>query len=891
MAVDVEQMKAAVRIEDVIGAEMPLRGGGRWLRAEQHDSLVVDTHGQCYFWNSRDEQGDVVSWVMARKRCDFRAAVEWLARLAGLPEPQWGEQDAQAAQERRQRYDVLTIAGRHFVRCLRNNEAALSYCYSRGWSDETIQQAGLGYADGDLEALRGEFSMHEVAADDAVAKAMLGIHGKMLVYAHVAGGRVLYVSARSIEGKRHYNPPRDLVGDRCVYANWEYSPQAEQVAVTEGQADAITFGQWGIPAIALAGVAMDQALLKQLARHDQIYVALDQDEAGVKATRTIASALGPLTHVVKWPEDIQDANDWLQQGEPGLEDVRARLAAASTWVELLAAESTTTQNSQRLDALRRVFRLIARMDEFSRAMYREKLAGLMGLGLREYGTMLKVAVGEGPGEGEAEAEPLITIETVGGMIAETLCELIYEPPPGSGIGMGHGIGGGKTLFAVRRPDGTIETAKYVDHDGVRYWPINPENRILSERVVQFPSGLGKSMTMRELIKWIQGTINKYVDVDIFYEALSAYYVLFTWLYDCFNTVPYLRSLGDAGTGKSRLIQVVGAMCYRPTYVSGAATTSPIFRILDRYRGTLVLDEADFGKSDEAADIVKILNTGYQRTQGTVLRSGDRNTGFEPEVFVVYGPKLVATRKRFQDWALESRCLTKEMGGPTTRADIPIDLAMSFWTEEAPQIRNALLRLRMEKWQPQIELDYTGMDMSIEPRLNQVTVALLTLIKDEDLREDLRGFIREYNRQLVVERGMTVEAKTLEVLVALNEMGSDADLKLTTIAERVNWLIDWDNHGEEMIGYYTGAVRRQGKSITPKRIGAVVRNTLHMRTERGKDLGRGYRVVWNDARIEGLRKRFGADDELVVNTLGVLFEIEARITEAKAREPDQEEMGF
>jgi len=93
--------------------------------------------------------------------------------------------------------------------------------------------------------------------------------------------------------------------------------------------------------------------------------------------------------------------------------------------------------------------------------------------------------------------------------------------------------------------------------------------------------------------------------------------------------------------------------------------------------------------------------------------------------VVFGPKVIATRKRFKDWALESRCLTKEMGGPTTREDIPIDLPRSFWREEAVAVRNLLLRYRLTHWRPEIELDYSMVDRSVEPRLNQVTVALVT----------------------------------------------------------------------------------------------------------------------------------------------------------------------
>jgi predicted DNA-binding transcriptional regulator AlpA len=45
------------------------------------------------------------------------------------------------------------------------------------------------------------------------------------------------------------------------------------------------------------------------------------------------------------------------------------------------------------------------------------------------------------------------------------------------------------------------------------------------------------------------------------------------------------------------------------FVSGASTVSPMFRIIDAFRGTLILDESDFRFSDEKAEIVKILNNG------------------------------------------------------------------------------------------------------------------------------------------------------------------------------------------------------------------------------------------------------------------------------------------
>lgn len=68
-------------------------------------------------------------------------------------------------------------------------------------------------------------------------------------------------------------------------------------------------------------------------------------------------------------------------------------------------------------------------------------------------------------------------------------------------------------------------------------------------------------------------------------------------------------IGDAGSGKTRFLLTGGSICYKSIFASGASTTSPLFSILDIFNGTLLIDEGDFPKSDEKADIVKILNNG------------------------------------------------------------------------------------------------------------------------------------------------------------------------------------------------------------------------------------------------------------------------------------------
>lgn len=864
---DLDQIKDASPIEEIINEDEPLRGQGRWWRGLRHDSLVVDAQRGTYHWNSRGEWGDVIEWVSKRHKLDFKGAVEWLCRRARLPMPEWSQKDAQKTLATRIRADTLTVACRYWVRQLRENTAAMAYAAGRGWTEETIQQAGLGYVDGDSKALRGELQMNNVDLKSPAARAVLKAPKGHLVYPHVVQGRVTYFSTRLAgEEKGHWNPPADLVGERQPFFNHQYAPLESKMIVVEGQADAVTLGQWGLASVALAGVSATPDLLRRLARHDKVILGLDTDQAGQANAAKIAYVLGPMTRLVRWPKG--DANAWLQSGASE-SDLQELLADSATWVEKVAREAGQTDELEREGALRRVFELAARMDDFGVQMLRPKLIKAMDLQARQFNALLKAARGEREAANEDD-EPLIEMELPGGYVADHLLEMIVIPPEN---GDAHSPRAQwETRFACRFPDGTINEIEHLDVDGVRFVPIPPSSRMLTEGVVQFPSAVGPVESLRDLVTMIRKLIHKYMDVDVFYENIATYYVLFSWLYDAFNTVPYLRMLGDAGTGKSRFIQVVGAMCYRPTFVTGAATVSPIFRILDRYGGTLVLDEGDYKQSDEAADIVKILNTGYQRTQGVVLRSGDKHMGFQPEVFVVYGPKVIATRKRFSDWALESRCLTNEAGGPTTRTDIPIDLPRDFWRVEALQIRNALLRYRLENWQPEIELDYSRMETSVEPRLNQVTVALQTLIDDEELGAELRAFIQRYNQQLIVERGMTLTAKVLEAAVGLYELecsnGSEPALTVGRIAQCTNILMDTENQAARRGD--DDEEKKSDKGIQPHKVGGIIRKQLHLHTERGdKAVGRAYVVKWDPDRIGALRKRFGLEDDWISEIVKVL----------------------
>ena len=71
--------------------------------------------------------------------------------------------------------------------------------------------------------------------------------------------------------------------------------------------------------------------------------------------------------------------------------------------------------------------------------------------------------------------------------------------------------------------------------------------------------------------------------------------------------------------------------------------------------------------------MKILNNGNVRGIPILATMMNRQREFNPQAFQVFGPKIVASRSRYQDQGLESRFITEEMGTRKLRPEIPINL--------------------------------------------------------------------------------------------------------------------------------------------------------------------------------------------------------------------------
>lgn len=397
---------------------------------------------------------------------------------------------------------------------------------------------------------------------------------------------------------------------------------------------------------------------------------------------------------------------------------------------------------------------------------------------------------------------------------------------------------GATMFAVYRViEESIEIEESLIVMGETYLP--PHDDLIKSGTILLPSYPESYGTLKELMINIDGFIYRYLDISDSYRKLASYYILLSWVYDCFETIPYLRAIGDYGTGKSRFQKIIGSLCYKPMFAGGATTPSPIFRIIDLYRGTLIIDEADFRFSDAQSEIVKILNCGYSTGVPVLRTEGERER--MPVAYNVFCPKILATRERFGDKALESRCLTEIMQG-NPRSDIPVHLPKTF-NDEALQIRNMLLMFRFKHY-GQIEVKPERAIDGVEARVNQILLPLLSIIEDKDVLEEMRTFATQYGQQIKDSRGEEVQAEVLKVLVEM--VGEKQTLGNKLIAERVNKNRNLDN------GEY---------KISPAKIGRLNSTFYNFQTKKVNGVTQ---IIWDTEKAQRLCQRYGVDYQLVDN---------------------------
>jgi putative DNA primase/helicase len=141
-----------------------------------------------------------------------------------------------------------------------------------------------------------------------------------------------------------------------------------------------------------------------------------------------------------------------------------------------------------------------------------------------------------------------------------------------------------------------------------------------------------------LLNELSAVIRRFIVMDEEQADAAALWVALTWFIDVVEVAPLaIINAPEKSCGKSLLLDVMGRLSARPLPVSNA-TVAGLFRSVELWRPTLLIDEADtfIRENDE---LKGLINAGHTRANAFVLRVvGDAH---EPKVFKVWGAKALA----------------------------------------------------------------------------------------------------------------------------------------------------------------------------------------------------------------------------------------------------------
>ncbi len=356
----IEEVRSRNDIVDVIGSYVTLKKRGNSYMAccpfhhEKTPSFHVNRDKQMYHCFGCGVGGNVLTFVMEYENYSFPEAIKMLAERAGVVLP---EQDYSKEQRQKENYKTVLkemnkAAAVYFNYMLTKTPSgahALAYYHERGFSDDTIQRFGLGYANvyandlymylkknGYTDAQMKDSGLVRIdekkgGQDMFWNRAMvpiLDINGKVVGF----GGRVLGDGL-----PKYINTKETAVFDKShtLFAmNIARRSKRRGIILCEGYMDVIAMHQAGFDnAAASLGTALTTGHATIVKRYtDEVYLAYDSDGAGRKATMKaigIMREAGIATRVIDL-KPYKDPDEFIHN--LGKEAFEERIANAVTGI-------------------------------------------------------------------------------------------------------------------------------------------------------------------------------------------------------------------------------------------------------------------------------------------------------------------------------------------------------------------------------------------------------------------------------------------------------------------------------------------------------------------------------------------------------------------------------
>ncbi|WP_321947083.1 DUF3631 domain-containing protein [Paraburkholderia sp. J10-1] len=144
-----------------------------------------------------------------------------------------------------------------------------------------------------------------------------------------------------------------------------------------------------------------------------------------------------------------------------------------------------------------------------------------------------------------------------------------------------------------------------------------------------------------MLNEIAKVIRRFVVADSETIAAVALWVVTTWFAEVLHVAPILLiDAPEKACGKTQLLTVAGRLVPRPAIAAGISP-SALFRMVEKYTPTLLIDEIETVLTREAEELRGLLNSGHTRDSAYVWRSVPVGDEWEPRRFATFGFKALS----------------------------------------------------------------------------------------------------------------------------------------------------------------------------------------------------------------------------------------------------------
>jgi putative DNA primase/helicase len=174
-----------------------------------------------------------------------------------------------------------------------------------------------------------------------------------------------------------------------------------------------------------------------------------------------------------------------------------------------------------------------------------------------------------------------------------------------------------------------------------------------------------------LLDEIATAITRFVRAPRELIVTVALWVAYSHAFDSFECLPLLLITSpEKRCGKTTLVGVLWALVPRPLSASNL-TPAVLFRGIEKYRPTLLMDEADTflrGAGDDNKELRGIINSGHTRLSASVLRAVPAGDDYDVRPFSTWAPKVIAMigepADTIEDRSVRARLERKGVGEQT-----------------------------------------------------------------------------------------------------------------------------------------------------------------------------------------------------------------------------------